>query len=78
VPFGEVKSLKRAGQQVPLKDRETPLVIPDLEIDDYEIELGSGSKPSFTLAIPAKRLRDGVTTTIVGDLRKAGTVQIIP
>jgi serine/threonine protein kinase len=78
VPFGEVKSLKRAGQQVPLKDRETPLVIPDLEIDDYEIELGSGSKPSFTLAIPAKRLRDGVTTTIVGDLRKAGTVQITP
>jgi len=78
VPFGQVKSLKRAGRELTLKDRETPLVLPELEIDDYEIEIGSASQPSLQLPIPAARLRDGVTTTIVGDLRKSGSVQIKP
>src|SRR5262249_28854239 len=35
VPFGQVKSLKRRGQEVELKERDTPLVLPDLDIDDY-------------------------------------------
>jgi serine/threonine protein kinase len=78
VPFGEVTSLKRQGRELDLKDRETPLVLPELDIDDYEIELGSGSLPPQTLAIPADRLRDGVTTTILGDLRKAGTIRLSP
>jgi serine/threonine protein kinase len=78
VPFGEVTALRRGGQEVLLKDRETPLVLPELEIGDYEIELASAGQPPFHLAIPAARLRDGVTTTLVGDLRKQETVQIVP
>jgi len=78
VPFGEVKSLKRRGREMDLKDRETPLVVPELDIDDYEIELGSGSFPPQTVPIPAERLRDGVTTTIVGDLRKSDTIRLSP
>lgn len=78
VPFGEVKLLQREGQDVALKDTETPLVIPELEIGDYVIELGSASQPPFRLTIPADRLRDGVTTTVVGDLRRKETVQITP
>jgi serine/threonine protein kinase len=78
VPFGEVKSLKRRGRELELKDRETPLVLPELEIDDYEIELRSGSFPPQTVPIPADRLRDGVTSTLVGDLRKSGTIQLSP
>jgi serine/threonine protein kinase len=78
IPFGEVKSLKRGGRDLDLKDRETPLVLAELDIDDYEIELESGSLPPHTLAIPAERLRDGVTTTILGDLRKAETIRLSP
>jgi hypothetical protein len=78
VPFGQVTSLKRGGLDLPLKDRETPLVLPDLEIADYEIDLASGSQPPLHFAIPAARLREGVTSTLVGDLRKSGTVQIVP
>ena len=78
VPFWEVKSLRRHGRGMDLKDRETPLVVPELEIDDYEIELGSGSLPFQTLSIPAARLRDGLMTTIVGDLRKPETIRLSP
>jgi serine/threonine protein kinase len=78
VPFGEVKSLKRRGQEIELRERETPLVLPELEIDDYEIEIGSAKLSTFTLPIPAGRLRDGITTTIVGDLRKAESIKLSP
>lgn len=77
IPMGAL-TLRRGGQEVPLKDREAPLVIPDLEIDDYEIQLATSPEGNFTLALPAKRLRDGVTTTVVGDLRKTDTVKILP
>jgi serine/threonine protein kinase len=78
VPFGEVNALKRGGQAVLLKDRETPLVLSELEIGDYEIDLTAASQPPFHFAIPADRLRDGVTSTLVGDLRKPESVQIVP
>jgi len=78
VPFGELTSLKHAGQDLPLKDRETPLVLTELEIDDYEMDLQSTSQPPLHFVIPAARLREGVTTTLVGDLRKPGSVQLVP
>jgi predicted Ser/Thr protein kinase len=78
VPFGEVQGLRRGGQAVPLKDRETPLVLSELEIGDYEIDLTAASQSPFHFSIPADRLRDGVTSTLIGDLRKPETVQIIP
>lgn len=78
VPFGEVTALKRDGEPVALKDRETPLVLPELEIGNYEIDLRSGAHPPLHFSIPASRLRDGVTSTLVGDLRKPPTVQLVP
>jgi hypothetical protein len=78
VPFGEINALKRGGQAVLLKDRETPLVLPELEIGDYEIDLSSAGQPPVHFAIPADRLRDGVTSTLVGDLRKPESIQVIP
>jgi len=78
VPFGVLTSLKRSGQEIPLKDHETPLVIPELEIGDYEMDLTSASGPPLHFTLPAERLREGVTSTLVGDLRKPGTVQIVP
>src|SRR5579862_7310163 len=78
VPFGEVNALKRGGQSILLKDRETPLVLPELEIGDYEIDLSAAALPPLHFTIPADRLKDGVTTTLVGDLRKSGSVQIVP
>jgi serine/threonine protein kinase len=78
VPFGELTSLKRAGHDIPLKDRETPLVVPELEIGDYEMDLTADSLPPLHFVIPGGRLREGVTSTLVGDLRKAGSVQIVP
>jgi hypothetical protein len=78
VPFGQVASLKRGGQELPLKDRETPLVLPDLEIGDYEIDLAGAGQTPFHFVIPAARLREGVISTLVGDLRKSGSVQILP
>jgi serine/threonine protein kinase len=78
VPFGELSSLKRSGQDLPLKDRETPLVIPELEIGDYELVLKSASQGPINFVIPADRLREGVMSTVVGDLRKPGSIQIVP
>ena len=78
VPFGELTSLKRSGQDLPLKDHETPLVIPELEIGDYELVLKSGSQPPVQFVISADRLREGVMSTLVGDLRKPGSLQIVP
>ncbi len=77
-PFATVKELKRAGQSVPLKDRQTPLVLDELEIDDYEIELSHPSLASVKVSLPASKLADGTTYTIVGDLRKEGSVQVRP
>jgi serine/threonine protein kinase len=78
VPFGQVKALRRRGQEMDLKDRETPLLLSELDIDDYEIDLESASLPPRTIAIPADRLRDGLTTTILGDLRKADSIRLAP
>jgi predicted Ser/Thr protein kinase len=78
VPLGQVRFLKRGGQEIPLKDSETPLVLPDLEIDDYEIRVEAASGTGVTVPIPASRLRDGITSTLSGDLRKAETVILKP
>jgi hypothetical protein len=78
VPFGEISALKRGGQAVLLKDRETPLVLPELEIGDYEIDLSASGQPPLHFTIPADRLRDGVTSTLVGDLRKPDSIQVVP
>ena len=43
-----------------------------------EIDLGAASQPPLHFTIPADRLRDGVTSTLVGDLRKPETIQIVP
>ena len=53
-------------------------MLSELEIGDYEIDLTAASQPPFHFSIPADRLRDGVTSTLIGDLRKPETVQIIP
>jgi predicted Ser/Thr protein kinase len=76
MPHVVVKDLKRHGQSLPIKDRQSPLVLENLQIDDYEIELSHPTLPGVTLSLPASKLADGGTYTVVGDLRKEGSVQI--
>jgi hypothetical protein len=74
-PGVTVKDLRRRGQSVTLKDRQTPLLLEDLEIDDYEIELSHPKYPGVTLSISASTLADGMTYSVMGDLRKEGSIQ---
>jgi serine/threonine protein kinase len=76
MPFAVVEDVRRGGQSIALKDRQTPLVLDDLEIDDYEIVLSHPSLAGTTVSLPASRLANGTTYILAGDLRKEGSIQI--
>jgi serine/threonine protein kinase len=75
MPFAVVEDVRRGGQSIALKDRQTPLVLDDLEIDDYEIVLSHPSLAGTTVSLPASRLVNGTTYILAGDLRKEGSIQ---
>lgn len=67
-PWARVIRLERQGEEIPLADRDTPLLIPrELEIGDYTVELDhpSGKK---TARIPGKSLEPGRTYVLWGDM----------
>ncbi|HZE97348.1 MAG TPA: hypothetical protein VE981_10000 [Planctomycetota bacterium] len=67
-PWATVRRLERGGEEIPLTDRDTPLLIPqELEIDDYSLELvhPNGRKNAH---ISANSLQPGRTYVLWGDM----------
>lgn len=68
-PYAKVEHLKRQGEEIPLADRDTPLVIPqELEIDTYTIDLVHPSKGRKNILIEAKSFLPGRTYVLWGDM----------
>jgi serine/threonine protein kinase len=65
-PFAEVTRFSREGKDVQLPARATPLLIPDLEIGDYEIELVHPQMGKKQVKILASELKDGTTYRLSG------------
>jgi hypothetical protein len=67
-PWAKVERLERAGEEIQLADRETPLLVPqELEIDNYTVELihPNGRKNA---RIDAMSLQPGRTYVLWGDM----------
>jgi hypothetical protein len=71
-PFAEVTRLARNGQEIPLTQRTTPLVIRELEIGDFEVELSHSRFGKKMERIPASRFKDGKTYLLSGKMEVAG------
>jgi predicted Ser/Thr protein kinase len=77
-PYAKLKDLRRNGKSLEIPDHDTPLRLPVLEIDNYEVELTHPEvSGSVLLPLAATQLKPGVTYTVTGDIRK-GTVHITP
>jgi hypothetical protein len=67
-PYATVTRLERDGEEIPLSDRDTPLLVAqDLEIDDYQVELShpNGRKNANVFA---KDLEAGRTYVLWGNM----------
>jgi hypothetical protein len=70
-PYAEITKLARAGKDVPLAQRATPLVLPGLEIGDYEIELAHPKLGKKSVKLAAAQLKDGRGVLVSGRLQDA-------
>ena len=70
-PYAEVVRLAREGKEVSLAQRFTPLVISDLEIGEYVLELSHPKHGKKTVTISPDRLREGKTVLVGGRMRDA-------
>jgi hypothetical protein len=69
-PYAEVK-LVREGKEIPLAQRATPLLVRDLEIGDYEIELTHPQLGKKQIKIAASDLKENKTYRISGQMSDA-------
>jgi hypothetical protein len=70
-PFAEVLKVTRDGAPLTLSAKSTPLVIPNVEIGDFEVELSHPQHGKKTEKIPAATLKDGKTYVLSGQLKDA-------
>jgi serine/threonine protein kinase len=68
-PFVEVTRLTRNGKDVPLGQRFTPLVVGNLEVGDFEVELSHPELGKKTEKIPATLLKDGKIFQLTGRIQ---------
>ncbi len=68
-PYAEVTKFKRGGKDVPLAQRATPLVVANLEIGDYEIELAHPQLGKKSVKLAAAQLKDGRAVLLSGRLQ---------
>jgi hypothetical protein len=67
-PWAKIERLERAGEEIQLADRETPLLVPqELEIDNYTIELVHENSRK-NARIDAISLQPGRTYVLWGDM----------
>ena len=70
-PFAEVLKVTRDGAPLALSAKSTPLVIPNVEIGDFEVELQHPQHGKKAHKIPASTLKDGKTYVLSGQLKDA-------
>lgn len=69
-PYARVERIRCKDRELPLTQRDTPLVLRDLEIGDYAIELSHPTLGRSTLEIPADRMKDGGTYRVGGPVQQ--------
>jgi hypothetical protein len=67
-PFAQITRLTCDGRAVTLRRDETPMVLPKLDIGDYEIELSHPDLGRKMIRISGKDLKDGRTYAITGKM----------
>jgi predicted Ser/Thr protein kinase len=70
-PFAEVVRVSREGTNLTLAAKATPLVVPNVEIGDFEVELSHPQHGKKVEKIPASKLKDGKTYVLSGRLQDA-------
>jgi len=70
-PYAEITKLKRDGKDVAVTQRVTPLILGNLEIGEFEIELSHPTLGKKVEKIGEKQLKDGKTYQISGRIQDA-------
>jgi serine/threonine protein kinase len=68
-PWAEVVRVTREGKDVALAAKATPLVVPNVEIGDLEVELSHPQHGRKVEKIPAAKLKDGKTYVLSGRMQ---------
>jgi len=68
VPYAQITRLLRDGKPVPFPKQDTPVVLKDLDIGDYELDLAHPDLGTRTVKIAAKDLLDRKTTRVSGKM----------
>ncbi len=76
-PYGEQVRVLREGAEVPLPAGATPLVLVNLEIGDFTVELSHPEAGKRTVAIPAGSLLEGKVYVLSGRM-KGGELVVTP
>ncbi|HYE98068.1 MAG TPA: hypothetical protein VEJ18_04110, partial [Planctomycetota bacterium] len=76
-PWANVVKATRDGKPLALPAKATPLVLPNLEIGDFELELSHPQHGTRTIRIPAAQLKDGATY-VAGGLMKDAELRLAP
>ena len=76
-PYGEQVRVLREGAEVPLPAASTPLVLANLEIGDFTVELSHPESGKRTVAISAGSLREGKAYVLSGRM-KGGELVVTP
>jgi hypothetical protein len=69
-PFAEGIRLFREGAEIPLRIRATPLLLTDLEIGDYTLEMSHPKTGPRTWTIRAQELKAGRTFVLSGPMKE--------
>jgi serine/threonine-protein kinase len=70
-PFAQVVRITCDGRPLPLRRKDTPLVLEKLDVGDYEIEVAHPDLGRRIVKIAAKDLKDGLTYIIYGKMSDA-------
>jgi hypothetical protein len=70
-PYAELTKLTRNGKDVPVAQRITPLVVGNLEIGDYELELTHPQFGKKVEKISAGQLKNGKVYQLGGQIKDA-------
>jgi hypothetical protein len=76
-PYAEKVRVLREGSDVPVPESSTPLVLADLEIGDFTVELSHPEAGKRTVPIPAAMLKEGGTYVLSGRM-KGGELVVTP
>jgi hypothetical protein len=71
-PFPKIVVIKRDEKAIPLTQTGTPLLLPNLELGDYEIILESQSHQRVTVKIPRSALKVRKTYVLWGRMEDGG------